>query len=442
MIETTPIKNQFLSAFEQFERDAANADAPWLRPLRQAAIARFAELGFPGKRNEDWKFTSLTGLQNNEFRLCDGQAEIDSQWLEQFTFSDCHQLVIVNGHFRPDLSNIGHLKNGIVLCSLAEAMDKHSELVSAHLARYAKHDDLALTALNTSFLRDGSFIYLPKNAVLDKPIHLIQINAAESDPVMAFPRHLLVADQNSQATVVESHLGRGEQSYFTNCVVEVYLGENARVDHYKVVREGHAAFHIANLQVYQEPNSNFFSHYFALSGGLLRNESRTLFAGQNSECTFNGLYLGRDRQHIDNHTVIDHAQPHCHSYEIYKGLLDDHAHGVFNGKIFVREDAQKTDAKQSNQCILLSDDAVIDTKPQLEIFADDVKCTHGATVGQLDETSLFYLRSRGISENQARSLLIYAFANDLIQRIKVDPIRIQLEDFLLTRQDLPRLQEI
>src|SRR5262249_35960865 len=232
------------------------------------------------------------------------------------------------------------------------------------------------------------------------------------EPAVAHPRSLVVAGTSSQLTLVETYAGRDGEVYFTNAVTEVVAGENAVLDHYKVQRESRAAFHVATTQVRQARSSNFSSHFIGLGGGLVRNEVRALLDAEGCECTVNGLYVAGGRQHADNHTVIDHARPHCASHELYKGILDGHAHGVFNGKIFVREDAQKTDAKQTNQTLLLSDDAVINTKPQLEIYADDVKCTHGATVGQLDAESLFYLRARGIGLDEARSLLIFAFAND------------------------------
>jgi Fe-S cluster assembly protein SufD len=441
MLKTTQEKFLYLTAFEEFERTIADWDTPWLRPIRNAAIARFGELGFPGRKNEDWKFTSLTSLAKVPFKLATERQEVSTDIILPHVFDGAYQLVFVNNRYRSDLSKIGDLPAGLVLTNLADAIQVHGELVEPHLARYAEHDGLALTALNTAFLYDGAFVYLKPATVVEKPIHIIHVSTSPGEPTMCFPRHLVVAGRNSQVTVVESYVGIDEEVYFTNAVVEICADEDAHVDHYKVVRESNRAFHIANLQVEQKGRSNVFSHYIALSGGLIRNESRTRFDGEHSECTFNGLYLGRDKQHIDSHTVIDHAQANCHSYELYKGLLDDKSRGVFNGKIFVRPDAQKTDAKQTNQCILLSDDATIDTKPLLEIFADDVKCTLGATVGQLDETALFYLRSRGIDLDQARSLLVYAFANDIVERIKVEPIRHQLQDFLLTRQSLPIYQE-
>ncbi len=444
MLETKQETDFYLEAHEEFERSVTAHDPAWLRPIRKAAIAKFAELGFPSRRDEDWKYTysALTPLLKTPFKRTEEAVQgAPASQVKEHAFADAIQLVFINGRFSKELSDVGELPAGVIVTNLATAIDNHGELVEPHLARYAQHEDYSITALNTAFLRDGTFVYVKANTVVEKPIHILHYSSAPLEPIMAFPRHLIVTEKSSQVTIVETHVGNEGQLYFNDVVVEVFAAENSTIDHYKVVRESNQSFHIANLQGFLEQHSNFLSHYFAMAGGVIRNESRTIFDGENSECTFNGLYLGRGSQHLDNHTVIDHAKPHCNSHELYKGLLDDKARGVFNGKVFVRQDAQKTDAKQTNQALLLSDDATIDTKPQLEIFADDVKCTHGATVGQLDETSLFYLRSRGINLNQAKSLLIFAFANDIIQRIKVDAIRTQLEDALLTRHALPRFQE-
>jgi Fe-S cluster assembly protein SufD len=258
---------------------------------------------------------------------------------------------------------------------------------------------------------------------------------------VAHPRNLIVAGVNSQARIVESYVGPDGDVTFTNAVTEIVAGENSVLDHYKLQRQGRAAFHVATLQIQQQRSSTFSSHFIGLGGRLVRNEVNAVLGGEGCTCTLNGLYAARDEQHMDNRTLIDHALPHCTSHELYKGILDGRAHGVFNGKILVRQDAQKTDAKQTNQTLLLSTDATINTKPQLEIFADDVKCTHGATVGQLDAEAIFYLRSRGIDLQAARSLLTFAFANDIIGRIQVAPLRAQLEEGLLAAQRLPQGKE-
>jgi Fe-S cluster assembly protein SufD len=441
MLETKHTQDYFLAAFEDFERSVADTDTPWLRPIRNAAIARFAELGFPGPHSEDWRFTNLAPLLKVPFQLAESR-EVGAEILRPHLFKDAWQLVCVNGCYRPELSRIDNLPSGLEVADLATALERHGDLVETHLARYARHEDLPFTALNTAFLKDGAFVHVQNGILVEKPIHIVHVATARTNAGMAFPRNLIVADRSSQVTVVESYVSLDDHVHFTDAVTEIVAAENASVDHYKVLRAGNQAFHIANTQVRQERASRVSSHYIALSGGLVRNESRTVFAGEGGECTFNGLYLGRGKQHLDNFTVIDHAMPHCTSHELYRGVLDEKSRGVFNGKIYVRPDAQKTDAKQTNQVLLLSDDATINTKPQLEIFADDVKCTHGATVGQLEENALFYLRSRGVGLEQARSLLVFAFANDIIQRIKVEAIRLQLEEVLLTRQHLPRYEEL
>jgi Fe-S cluster assembly protein SufD len=302
-----------------------------------------------------------------------------------------------------------------------------------HLARHANLENQPFVALNTAFLADGAFVFLPRNAVVEEPIHLLFVSTGAAAPTVSHPRALLVAGENSRATIVESYSGQNDGIYFTNAVTEAVLGENAVIDHYKLNRESEQAYHLATMQVQLERSANFSSHSVTLGGGIVRNDVNAYLGGEGITCTLNGVYLANGRRLVDNHTTIDHAMPHCESHEFYKGILDDRAHGVFNGKIYVRQDAQKTDAKQTNQTLLLSKEATINTKPQLEIFADDVKCTHGATVGQLSEEAVFYLRSRGIGAAEARALLIYAFASDIVSRIKVEPLREQLDAVLLAR---------
>jgi Fe-S cluster assembly protein SufD len=318
--------------------------------------------------------------------------------------------------------------------------------VQQHLARYARYRDRAFVALNTALMEDGAYVRIPRGVIVEEPIHLLFVgSAADGAPAVSHPRILIVAEENSQATVIETFVGVGDGVgrptpglpdggvYFTNAVTEIVAAENAVLDHYRVQRESETAFHIATQWVQQARSSNFASHAISLGGALVRTDITAVLDGPGIESTLNGLYVVGGQQHVDTHTAIDHAQPHCNSHELYKGILDGRATAVFNGKIFVRQDAQKTDAKQTNQNLLLSRDAVIDTKPQLEIFADDVRCTHGATVGQLDADALFYLRSRGIDAAEARALLTYAFASDILGRIKVAPLRTALEELLFTR---------
>jgi Fe-S cluster assembly protein SufD len=427
---------RFLTNFSRFEKELGLAARSWPHELRTAAIERFAELGLPGPRDEEWKFTNLARLAQTVFEPA-RRASLSKNELSSVALTGGGpRLVFVNGRLAANLSTPAP-GDGIVIRSLAEVLEQQPSLIERHLAQYARFDEHPFTALNTAFLSDGAFVHLPKEAVLREPIEIVFVTSASQTPSVAHPRVLVVAENNSQATLVQSYVGLDDGVYFTNAVTEIVCGGGANIDHYKLQRESTSAFHIETLHVTQGRASTFRSHAITLGGSLVRNEINAVLDAEGCECTLNGLYLASGRQHVDNHTVIDHAKPRCASHELYKGILDGQAHGVFNGKIFVRPDAQKTDAKQTNQTLLLSEDATINTKPQLEIFADDVKCTHGATVGQLSAEAVFYLRSRGIDLAAARSLLTFAFANDIIRRIQVEPLRGQLEALLLSRQQLP-----
>jgi Fe-S cluster assembly protein SufD len=443
MIDVIEEKDTYLSSFAQFEKQTAAQGPAWLQRLRTATIDRFAELGFPTLKDEEWRFTNLAPLTRVPFQLA-SVFELDRPGTAAFARivpepakSKSTRLVFVNGRYAPKLSSLRPLPDGTIVDSLAAVLDAHPEWVEPYLARYADYDEHTFVALNTAFLQDGAFVSIAKGKVLAEPIHLVFVSTANGEPAVSHPRNLILAGVNSQATIVESYVGLVTDVYFTNAVTEIIAAENAVLDHYQLQQESTEAFHIATLQVHLGRSSNFASHSIALGGSLARNDVNAVLDAEGVECTLNGLYLATGRQLIDNHTRIDHAKPHCASHELYKGILDGKARGVFNGKIYVHQDAQKTDAKQTNKTLLLSEDAVINTKPQLEIYADDVKCTHGATIGQLAEEAIFYLRSRGIGRAEARSLLTYAFANDIISRIKVEPLRARLEAILLAGQQLP-----
>jgi len=353
----------------------------------------------------------------------------------------------VNGRYLKELSSTAALPPGVKVTSIAAALAGNGStaaLLERHLARYAKFDDHAFVALNTAFIEDGAFIEIPKDTVLDNPIYLTFVSAPKSGrPVVSHPRNLILVGNGAQASFVEVHRGVDtppEASnlefggvYFTNAVTEVVAGENAKVEYARIEQESAQAFHVATLQFQQERSSVVHSTSIQFGGALVREEVKAVLGGEGAENTLNGLYIIGGRQHVDNHTTIDHAKPHCGSRELYKGVLDGASTGVFNGKIIVRKDAQKTDSKQSNKNLLLSEDSVINTKPQLEIYADDVKCTHGATIGQIDADALFYLRSRGIGVNESRALLTQAFASDVIDKIKFAPLREHLKDALRAR---------
>jgi Fe-S cluster assembly protein SufD len=357
---------------------------------------------------------------------------VKSTDVASFSFGqkDWHQLVFINGVFDPALSSTGGLKAKVRVESLATAIESGAGSVEQNLGRIAAFEQHAFTALNTAFIADGAFIELANDAVVEEPIHLVFVSGGEG---VSHPRNLIVAGQHSRATVIESYVSLRESSYFTNAVTEIVVGEGAHLDHYKLQRENESAFHVGTVQAREARDSQLHSFSFAVGGALARTNIYTSLDGDAATCTLNGLYLTDGTQHIDNQTSIEHIAPNCPSHEVYKGVLDNRSHGVFNGKVYVHPEAQKTDGKQSNNNLLLSPNARVDTKPQLEIFADDVKCTHGATVGRLDELAMFYLNSRGIGAETARTLLTYAFAADVLATIELEPLKAELEKIVLAR---------
>ena len=413
--------------------------------LRQAAFARFAELELPTTQDEDWKYTSLAPLAQIRFEPAGKEKLLPTiEQLDRLAGGPAGdgvvRLVFVDGRHRPELSSRVAGAGGAFIGSLRAALAGQPELVERELARHADYQRDALTALNTAFIEDGAFIQVPSGAVLPAPIHLLFVSTAQGKPTLSQPRNLIVLGAGSEATVIETWAGLSDEVYLTNAVTEVVLGDNARLDHYKLQEEGARAFHIALTQVQHGRDSRFNSHSVALGAALARNDLRALFAREGSECTLNGLYLATGKQHLDNRTLIDHQSPRCTSRELYKGVLDGQSRGVFSGRVLVRHGAQKTDASQTNKNLLLSDEALVDTKPQLEIFADDVKCAHGAAVGQLDENALFYLRSRGIGQEAAKGLLTYAFASEMVNLIPLLPLRAQVRDLVTSR--LPAFKQL
>ena len=399
----------------------------WLEDLRSRGAARFAALGIPTVRDEEWRFTNVTALNSIEFAPA-GPMSGAAERLHGFAYTDAPvRLVIVNGRFDTTLSRVKGLPQGVQAGSLAAAMKDHADVVQRYFGQLADFTSRSFAALNTAFVQDGAFVHLPDGAAVDTPIHIIFVSGADGSTVMAHPRTLIVAGANAQAKVIESYIGAAGETYFTNAVSEVFVGENASVDHYKVQRESLDAFHIASLHAHTSRSSRFSSHSFALGGKFVRNDAVAILDGEGGDCTLNGLYLADRDRLIDNHTTIDHAKPHCGSHEVYKGILGGASRAVFNGKIIVRQDAQKTDAKQTNRALLLTDGATINTKPQLEIFADDVKCTHGAAIGQLDDEAIFYLRARGLTFAAARDMLIHAFAGQVLDGVQIPELRDALE---------------
>jgi Fe-S cluster assembly protein SufD len=423
-------KHGYLEGFAQFEKRAPGSDLPWLQEIRQDAITAFAELGFPTLRDEDWRFTNLAPLVRTSFRLVeDGRCHISPREIEPFIFLglEYSQLVFVDGRYSPDISSLNLLPNGVKVSSLVEALTHDRDLIEEYLSRYADYKKDVFVALNTAFMEDGAFVYIPRGVILEEPIHLLYVTATAETPAIINPRNLIVMEESTQATIVEHYTSLSDNVYFSNVVTEVVVGKNSVLNHCIIERESKKAFNISTLRVQQDRSSSVTANSLLFGGSLVRNNVHSVLAGEGSECYINGLFMATGRQHMDNYMKIEHASPHCDSRQLYKGILDGRSHGVFHGRIIVHKGAQKTDAKQTNRNLLLSDDAQIDTKPQLEIYADDVKCTHGATIGQLDENAIFYLRSRGIPLDSARALLLFAFTREILERIKVEPIRNYLE---------------
>jgi len=425
----------FLEKFHRFETEARQPS--WLLPLRKAGMARFAELGFPTQQQEDWRFTNVAPIARLPFKpVFEPAADAASaEALERYVFAKLAgpRLVFVNGHFSPTLSSARGLPPGVKAVNLATALASDSAFLERQLGRYALTEGNSFAALNQAFFLDGGFVHIPAGKMVEEPIQLVFISTARHSGDTIHPRNLVIAEANSRATVIESYLSLGRAAYFTNAVTELVAGDNAAVEYLKFQDEGGDAFHLATIAGQLGRSSNVNVHSFALGARLSRNNIRAKLAGEGLECILNGLYLTKDEQLADHHMIVEHAQPHCASHEYFNGILDDKSKGVFHGRILVRQIAQKTDAKQTNKNLLLSDEAMVDTKPQLEIYADDVKCTHGATIGQLNDESIFYLRSRGIGADTARQMLIHAFAGEIIGRIRCEPAREELDKLVWER---------
>jgi Fe-S cluster assembly protein SufD len=399
----------------------------WLDDLRARGAARFAALGVPTVRDEEWRFTNVSPLHGIDFAPA-GTISGAAERLNGFAYTDAPiRLVIVNGRYDATLSRTKALPAGVHAGSLAAALKDHADVVQRYFGQLADFTSRSFAALNTAFVQDGAFVHIPEGVAIDTPIHVIFVTGADGAAVMSHPRTLIVTGANAQAKVVESYIGTSGEVYFTNAVSEAFVGENAGLDHYKIQQESLDAFHIGSLHAHTSRSARFSSHSFALGGRIVRNDALAILDGEGGDCTLNGLYLADRDRLIDNHTTIDHAKAHCGSHEVYKGILGGTSRAVFNGKIIVRQDAQKTDAKQTNRALLLTDGATINTKPQLEIFADDVKCTHGAAIGQLDEDAIFYLRARGLTFAEARDMLIHAFAGQILDGVRIAPLREALE---------------
>ncbi len=439
-------KSTYDAAFRALQsRGSGSAVAAWLVRLRESAFDRFEQLGFPTTDEEEWKYTNVAPIAKGKFALTslefkeDDTRPLDAAQLEPFLYEEARQsrLVFVNGIYRAELSSQDALPEGVVVASLFDALQSDlAGVVREGLATSADYHENAFTALNTAFIHGGAFVFIPKGVRVETPVQLLFLSTeqAGAEPTVSFPRVLIVAAESSEATIIESYASVEEDAvYWTNAVVEIVLADNARLEHYKLQRESQRAFHIATTVAELGRRSSFNTTTITMGAALARHDIRIAFNQEGAECWVDGLYVVGTGQHADTHSLIDHRQAHCTSHQLYKGILDGKSRAVFNGKVFVREGAQKTDAMQTNRNLLLSNEARVDTKPQLEIFADDVKCAHGATVGQLEEEELFYLISRGLRPELARNLLTYGFAEEVINKINVESIKAQLDEAVLNR---------
>ena len=423
----------YLDDFQALQQDGAAAGPAWLRDLRDRAWSRFAALGFPTARrgNEKWKYTNVAPLAKSSFaysRYPAPDGALEPGWLSNAAPWEKNwiNLVFVDGSYSRELSTDPGAARGCRAANLAEVMGHDGRAVEQHLASHASMDEDAFTALNTAFIRDGAFVQISDGCAAELPIHLLFVTTGRAQPGVTFPRTLVVLERHASATIVESYLSPTLGQYFTDAVTEIVLAEGAEVDHYRLLLESPGSFHVGTSRVHQSGESSLFSAAFETGATLMRNDFKVLLDGPGSRCTLNGLYLTSDNQHVDNLISIDHAKPYTTSRLSYKGILDGKSRAVFGGEVLVRKDAQKTDAHQTDRNLLLSKDAEVDSKPSLLIYADDVKCGHGATAGHIDETALFYLRSRGLDLETAGRMLVHAFAGEIIETVKLQPLR----DFL------------
>ncbi len=422
---------------------AAVADGPdWLEPVRRAAADRFAAVGFPTSRDEEWRFTPVGPIAQTTWRPSPGvAAKVPADRLAPFVFghAEWSTLVFVNGAYSEALSRIMDLPRGVQVGNLAAALRGNGSVLEAHLTRHAPIDGSPFTAINTAGFRDGGLVHVPAGLDLERPVHFVYLTTADAAGTAMHPRNLIVVERGARASVIESYvtLAPGEV-YWTNPVTEVSAAAGSWLEHTRIQRESERAHHVALTHVDQQRDSHYRSFSMAMGGTLARHNLHVRLNDENIETLMYGLYLTRGEQVVDNHTAIFHDQPNCRSWEVYKGVLDGRSRAVFNGKVFVQPAAQKTDAKQTNRNLLLSDSARVNTKPQLEIFADDVKCTHGATVGRLDDVALFYARSRGIPQAAAERLLTYAFAAEVIDEVALAPVRVELDRLVLERLEASR----
>ena len=423
------IKDWYIENFQLFEQQLNGQANTLLSKIRKDAIEKFKSMEFPTLKDEEWKYTNVKPVLSKNFTplLGTGYNKIDRELLNKILYDkfDYHLIVFVNGNFSPELSDLTSVPGSVIIDSLNNLLVQKPEVIRKYLPKLINEGN-AFDTLNSAYAHDGAVVIIPDNYILEKPVQILHLTGDADAEVLSTSKNLFIGGKNSQFTVLTSYNSLTSKSYFTNAATEIFAAEDAMLNFYKIQNEGDSAFHIEKTNIDQKGKSivNHFS--LSVGGSLVRNDINAELDGENIECHLYGLYIGNENQHIDNHTFIDHIKPNCMSNELYKGILDDDAHGVFAGKILVRQEAQKTNAFQSNKSVLLSKTAGADTKPQLEIYADDVKCSHGATVGSLDEQAYFYIRSRGIPSNLAKSMLIKAFAEDVVDAIQLEPLREKL----------------
>ena len=435
-MKASAVTDNFAAAFNDVVRQQAD-EPSWLSALRQQSFNRFQEIGFPSVVEEEWKYTNVAPIAKAEFSPVTqvNGSRITKADLHAWAYEEAPvRFVFVEGIFRRDLSSIDDAQTGLIALDLRDAV-RDERFADSLQQKFANRVDAGdgFIALNNALFTGGLFLQLGRNIAADRPIHLLFVTEAAGKSTAASPRVLIQAQANSSATIIESYASRGEAAYLTNAVIDFEVEDSAQIRHYKVQRESANGFHIANTSANLGPKAKYETTTINLGGAISRHNIDVVMDHEGAECAVDGLYMVEGSQHTDTHSVIDHRQPHCTSRQLYKGILDGKSRAVFNGKVFVRHGAQQTDAQQTNKNLLLSKEAQIDTKPQLEIFADDVKCTHGAAVGQLDEDELFYLASRGINPALAKNMLTYGFAEEVIEKITIESIKRELDSVVLNR---------
>jgi Fe-S cluster assembly protein SufD len=433
--EKTDIKNSFREKFESFERSLNGSSKSKVHEIRKNAFSQFEKIGFPGPKDEEYKYTQLgRAIESNfAFKFNPTISTIDKATFDTHRLKgiDAAELVFVNGQFDKELSLMSNT-SGIVVMDLDEAINHYPEAIDGHFSQYAKVESDAFVALNTAFAKHGAFIKVEENKVIEKPVVIYNIANGNVD-LVSYPRNLIIVGKNAQVSVIEFFISSENDKSLTNAVTEAYVRENAGLEYYKIQTDIDNNFHIGAANIYQERDSRVNTYTITLNGNIVRNNLSIALDGENCETHMYGLYLLHGNTHVDNHTLVDHRKPNSFSNELYKGVMHNSSTGVFNGKIYVQQDAQKTNAFQSNKNILLNDEASVNTKPQLEIWADDVKCSHGCTIGQLNDEQVFYLRSRGLSEDSAKAMLLVAFVNDILQNIKIEEVKESMNVKILAR---------